>query len=42
VYGFMPYLCRHGLPLLDVIAGAIDGPGWDHRILYLGASRPTR
>jgi bacillithiol biosynthesis cysteine-adding enzyme BshC len=39
VYGFMPYLCRHGLPLLDVIADAIDGPGWDHRLLYLGASR---
>ena len=42
VYGFMPYLCRHGLPLLDLIAGAIDGPGWDHRLLYLGASRPNR
>jgi len=41
VYGFMPYLCRHGLPLLDVIAGAIDGPGWDHRLLYLGASRAS-
>lgn len=41
VYGFMPYLCRHGLPLLDVIAGAIDGPGWNHRLLYLGASRAS-
>ncbi len=41
VDGFMPYLCRHGLPLIDVIAAAIDGPGWDHRLLYLGASRAS-
>jgi bacillithiol biosynthesis cysteine-adding enzyme BshC len=40
-YGFMPYLCRHGLPLLDLIQDAVDGPGWDHRLLYLGASRPA-
>lgn len=39
VYGFMPYLCRHGLSLIDLIMASIDGPGWDHRLLYLGASR---
>ncbi|MEE8152283.1 MAG: bacillithiol biosynthesis cysteine-adding enzyme BshC [candidate division NC10 bacterium] len=41
VYGFMPYLCRHELALIDLIAAAIDGPGWEHRLLYLGASRPA-
>ena len=39
VYGFVPYLCRHDLALIDLIAAAIDGPGWEHRLLYLGASR---
>jgi bacillithiol biosynthesis cysteine-adding enzyme BshC len=39
VYGFMSYLCRHGLPLLDLVARAIDGPGWDHRLLYIAGSR---
>jgi uncharacterized protein YllA (UPF0747 family) len=39
VYGFIPYLCRHGLPLIDLIAEAIDGPGWEHRLLYLGGPR---
>lgn len=38
-YGFMPYLCRHGLSLIDLIMACIDGPGWDHQVLYLGASR---
>jgi hypothetical protein len=42
VYGFVPYLCRHDLALIDLIAAAIDGPGWQHRLLYLGASRPDR
>jgi bacillithiol biosynthesis cysteine-adding enzyme BshC len=42
VYGFTPYLCRHGLPLIDLIAAAIDGPGWDHRLLYLGGPRSAR
>jgi len=39
VYGFMPYLCRHGLSLIELIMASIDGPGRNHRILYLGASR---
>ncbi|MEE8225162.1 MAG: bacillithiol biosynthesis cysteine-adding enzyme BshC [candidate division NC10 bacterium] len=39
VYGFVPYLCRHDLPFIDLIAASIDGPGWDHRLIYLGASR---
>ncbi len=42
VYGFVPYLCRHDLTLIDLIAAAIDGPGWEHRLLYLGASRADR
>lgn len=42
VYGFVPYLCRHDLALIDLIAGAIDGPGWQHRLLYLGASPGDR
>ena len=42
VYGYIPYLCRHGLALIDLIAAAIDGPGWKHRLLYLGAPRPER
>ncbi len=41
-YGFIPYLCRHGLSLIDLIVASIDGPGWDHRILYMGAPRPER
>lgn len=39
VHGFVPYLCRHDLSLIDVIAATIDGSGWEHRLLYLGASR---
>lgn len=39
MYGFVPYLCRHDLALIDLIAAAIDGPGWEHRLLYLGAPR---
>jgi len=42
VYGLVPYLCRHDLALIDLIAAAIDGPGWQHRLLYLGASRDDR
>jgi bacillithiol synthase len=41
VYGFMPYLCRHGLPLLDLIAHVIDDSGWEHRLLYMAGSRPA-
>ncbi|MFQ5846061.1 MAG: bacillithiol biosynthesis cysteine-adding enzyme BshC [Candidatus Methylomirabilales bacterium] len=40
-YGFIPYLCHHGLPLTDLIAAAVDGPGWEHRVLYVAASRTT-
>ncbi len=36
VYGFVPYLGRHDLSLIDLIAATIDGPGWEHRLLYLG------
>lgn len=39
VYGFVPYLSRHDLALIDLIAATIDGPGWEHRLLYLGSSR---
>ena len=34
-YGFMPYLCHHGLPFIDLIMASIDGPGWDHQLVYL-------
>jgi bacillithiol biosynthesis cysteine-adding enzyme BshC len=39
VYGFMPYVIRHGSPFLDLIKAGIDGPGWEHRVIYLGASK---
>ncbi|MFQ5657756.1 MAG: bacillithiol biosynthesis cysteine-adding enzyme BshC [Candidatus Methylomirabilales bacterium] len=42
VYGYIPYLGRHGLALIDLIAAAIDGAGWKHRLLYLGAPRSER
>ncbi len=40
VHGFVTHLGRHDFSLVEVIAAAIDGPGWEHRLLYLGA--PTR
>ncbi|MFQ5840640.1 MAG: bacillithiol biosynthesis BshC, partial [Candidatus Methylomirabilales bacterium] len=34
--GFAPYLLRYGPRLVEVLRGAIDGPGWTHRVVSLG------
>ena len=39
VYGFMPYVIRHGFSFLDLLKDGIDGLGWEHRVIYLGASK---
>ncbi len=39
VYGFMPYVIRYGFSLLDLLKSGIDGPGWEHRVIYLGSSK---
>jgi len=31
----LPFLVRYGPALLGTLRDAIDGPGWDHRLLTL-------
>ncbi len=37
IFPVLPFLARYGPRLLDMIQGAIDGPGWDHQLITLGA-----
>jgi len=36
VFPALPFLARYGPRLLDTIRAAIDGPGWEHRLVTLG------
>jgi len=35
VFPILPFLARYGPALLETIRAAIDGPGWDHRLVTL-------
>jgi hypothetical protein len=37
VFPALPYLARYGPGLIETIRAAIDGPGWDHQLVRLGA-----
>jgi bacillithiol biosynthesis cysteine-adding enzyme BshC len=40
VFPALPFLARHGPAFLQMIQGAIDGPGWDHRLVELRTGHP--
>ncbi len=37
VFPALPYLAKYGPGFLETVRGAIDGPGWDHRLVTIGA-----
>jgi bacillithiol synthase len=37
VFPALPYLARYGPGLIEMMRAAIDGPGWDHQLVRLGA-----
>lgn len=42
VFPVLPYLARYGPSLMERLRSAIDGPGWDHRLLTLRTDREIR
>ncbi len=42
VLPILPFLARYGPALLETIRAAIDGPGWDHRLVTIGADGERR
>jgi bacillithiol biosynthesis cysteine-adding enzyme BshC len=39
VFPVLPYLAKHGPPVLETIRRAIGGPGWDHGLVPLQSDR---
>ena len=41
VLPLLPFLARYGPAVIESIRAAIDGPGWDHRLLELRTDRDS-
>ncbi len=42
VFSILPFLARYGPRVLDTIRAAIQGPGWDHRLIQLRTDSEIR
>mgnify|MGYP001132242413 CR=1 FL=1 len=39
VFAILPFLAKYGPGLVQTLQAAIDGPGWEHRLIQLGTDR---
>jgi hypothetical protein len=39
VFPILPFLAKYGPGLIQTLHAAIDGPGWEHRMIRLGTDR---
>jgi hypothetical protein len=42
IFPLLPFLARYGPAVIEVIRAAIDGPGWEHRLVELRTDSERR